>query len=83
MNQPPENFVIVVESRLLTFAQECFAAAGAPPEHAKILSRLLVNSDLRGVRSHGTRQVDGYCRAFEEGILNPDPQVRVISDRGA
>lgn len=83
MNQPPESYVVVDEVRLLSFAQACFEAAGAETEHAQVVSRLLVNSDLRGVRTHGTRQVDGYCRAFEEGILNPNPQIRVVSDRGA
>lgn len=83
MNRPPETFVTVREKRLLAFATACFAAAGAPDDHAALLSRLLVNSDLRGVRSHGTRQVDGYCRAFEDGILNPDPQVRVVRETPA
>lgn len=80
MNRPPETFVRVQEERLLQFATACFAKAGLTPDHAATISRLLVNSDLRGVRSHGTRTVNGYCLAFEQGKLNPSPNVRQVSE---
>lgn len=68
------------EEALLTFATTCFEKVGVPPDDAATVSRLLVNSDLRGVRSHGTRQVNGYCRSFEDGILNPAPNVQPLQD---
>jgi LDH2 family malate/lactate/ureidoglycolate dehydrogenase len=80
MNRPPETFVPVREERLLVFATTCFERAGLENEHAALIARLLVNADLRGVRSHGTRQVDGYCRAFEQGHTNPMPQVRLLHE---
>ncbi|NKB68369.1 MAG: hypothetical protein GKR89_15005 [Candidatus Latescibacteria bacterium] len=80
MNRPPEEFVPVWEDRLLEFSSQCYQRAGLDPEHAALISRLLVNSDLRGVRSHGTRNVDGYCRGFEEGSLNPRPDIKVLSE---
>jgi LDH2 family malate/lactate/ureidoglycolate dehydrogenase len=80
MNQPPEASVNVLEERLLAFASACFEKVGVPPEHAVILSRLLVDSDLRGVRSHGTRQVNGYCAQFDDGILNPHPRSRIVRE---
>jgi LDH2 family malate/lactate/ureidoglycolate dehydrogenase len=83
VNQPPEEYVVVTEPELLRFSHDCFESAGLRGDHAQLISRLLVNSDLRGVRSHGTRQVDGYCAAFEEGELNPDPVVSVVKDHGA
>ncbi len=80
MNQPPELFVHVYEDRLLDFAAACFEKAGLETDHARVISRLLVNSDLRGVRSHGTRTVNGYCKSFEDGRLNPRPNVRVVHE---
>src|SRR5438105_4232440 len=80
MNRPPDRFVRVTEERLLTFAASCLQTAGLEAEHAALISRLLVNSDLRGVRSHGTRLVDGYCQSFERGSLNPHPQVKVVHE---
>jgi LDH2 family malate/lactate/ureidoglycolate dehydrogenase len=80
MNRPPESFVLVQEERLLGFATACFERAGLTAEHAALISRLLVNSDLRGVRSHGTRTVDGYTRTFAEGQLNPRPEPKVVHE---
>lgn len=80
MNRPPESFVLVHEEKLLTFAVTCFERAGLSHEHAATISRLLVNSDLRGVRSHGTRTVNHYCQAFEEGRLNPQPTIRPVHE---
>lgn len=80
MNRPPEDYVLVQEDRLLVFARTCFEKAGLDHEHAALISRLLVNSDLRGVRSHGTRAVNGYCRALETGACNPRPNVRQIHE---
>ncbi len=80
MNRPPEDFVHVDEERLLNFSTTCFEKAGITYEHAALISRLLVNSDLRGVRSHGTRTVNGYCGGFENGSLNPNPDIRVIRE---
>ena len=80
MNRPPEDFVHVDEERLLNFSTTCFEKAGITHEHAALISRLLVNSDLRGVRSHGTRTVNGYCGGFENGSLNPNPDIRVIHE---
>lgn len=80
MNRPPETYVLVKEDRLLAFATACFEKVGLSHEHAALISRLLVNSDLRGVRSHGTRTVNGYCSAFEQGHLNPQPKVRLLHE---
>ena len=80
MNRPPEDFVLVDEERLLNFSTACFEKAGLTHEHAALISRLLVNSDLRGVRSHGTQTVNRYCRGFESGGLNPRPNIRIIHE---
>ncbi len=80
MNRTPETFVRVDEERLLNFSTACFEKAGLTHEHAFLISRLLVNSDLRGVRSHGTRTVNGYCSGFENGSHNPCPDMRVIHE---
>ena len=80
MNRPPEDFVLVDEERLLNFSIACFEKAGLTNEHAALISRLLVNSDLRGVRSHGTQTVNRYCGGFESGSLNSRPNIRIIHE---
>ena len=39
--------------------------------HAAQLADLLTNSDLRGVRSHGTRALYGYCCTLRDKKANP------------
>lgn len=80
MNRPPETYVPVQEERLLAFATACFQRVGLSADHAALISRLLVNSDLRGVRSHGTRTVNHYCQAFEDGLLNTTPNPTIVHE---
>lgn len=83
MNRPPKDFVRVTEQRLLDFATACFVKAGLQGEHAALISRLLVNSDLRGVRGHGTAALDNYCKRYENGLHNPRPHIRIVSETPA
>lgn len=76
MNRPPETFRPVREDRLLAFVSECFTRSGC--DHAGLIARLLVNNDLRGVRSHGTRSAAGYCNGFADGAYNPTPSIRIL-----
>mgnify|MGYP002640502879 CR=1 FL=1 len=81
MNRPPEDFIRVTEERLLAFVTECFQRSGC--DHAGLIARLLVNSDLRGVRSHGTQKTNGCCKGFATGTLNPTPAVSVVHETEA
>jgi LDH2 family malate/lactate/ureidoglycolate dehydrogenase len=81
MNVPPKEYILVSEERELSFLKECFVRSGLEEEHAGLLSRLLTNSELRGVRSHGISWAPGYCRQLKEGKLNPRPRVRVVHQK--
>lgn len=83
MNVPPREYTLVQEDRLLAFVTTCFEKAGLEASHACLISRLLVNSDLRGVRSHGTHIAHSYCMDFVNGNLNPLPNVRTLKESGA
>ena len=80
MNLPPDEYILVQEQRELAFLEACFIYSGTSEEHAAAISRLLVNSDLRGVRSHGIGWASGYCRKLKEGNLNPRPDIRVVCE---
>ena len=83
MNAPPEVSIRVREDRLLAFVATCFERAGCQASHAALIARLLVNNDLRGVRSHASRTAHGYCSGLADGALNPRPDVRVVLDTPA
>ena len=80
MNRPPEKFKRINAGDLYTFGTACLQNAGMPIDHAEQLARLLTNSDLRGVRSHGTRALNGYCRTIRNRQVNPEPNIQVIKE---
>ena len=80
MNRPPEEFQVIPADPLRTFASACLRKSGMLDDHAQQLAELLVNSDLRGVRSHGTAALAGYCHAVRDGNVNPRPEFRVIRE---
>ncbi len=80
MNRPPEQFKRLDAAHLRDFAARCLKAAGLCADHAEQLAQLLTNSDLRGVCSHGTRALGGYCNSLRQGYINPNPNVAVLQE---
>jgi L-2-hydroxycarboxylate dehydrogenase (NAD+) len=80
MNRAPEHFQRIPAEQLRCFAAACLEAAGLRSDHAGQLAGLLTDSDLRGVRSHGTRTIAGYCRSLREGRINPNPRLAVLQE---
>jgi LDH2 family malate/lactate/ureidoglycolate dehydrogenase len=65
-----------------SFAAAVLAKLGVPAGDARLVSRLLVRSDLRGVRTHGLKFLPVYARRLAGGGVKARPRVRTIS-RGA
>ena len=80
MNRPPTESKRISEARLRNFAGACFKAADLRGDHAEQLAELLTNSDLRGVHSHGLRQVPGYCESLRDKLINPNPNCQVLKE---
>ena len=80
MNRPPEESRRIAAKDLKIFGTACLKAAGMPHEQAEQLAGLLTNSDLRGVRSHGTRALYGYCRTIRDKKANPQPDIQILAE---
>ena len=80
MNRPPAEFVTVDHSALRSFATRALERVGVPDEKARFLADRLVENDLRGVFSHGTRQLAHYVSEIQAGEINPDPAVRLAHE---
>ena len=50
----------VQPDQLREFCTTLYQKAGLSSEHAKVMAELQVETDLRGVYSHGTRALPGY-----------------------
>lgn len=60
-----------------------FARAGLSDTDAAFMGECLVDADLRGVHSHGTRWAPRYVASLKAGHLNPNARAQVVVDRGA
>ncbi|MBN2449211.1 MAG: Ldh family oxidoreductase [Lentisphaeria bacterium] len=80
LNVPPTEFTRVPAEALRAYSQALLERLGMPDDHAVLLARLLVDSDLRGVHSHGTRQLLRYVRECQNRELNLFPDLRVVHE---
>jgi len=67
--------------RMENFMAACFEAIGVPPADAAICANVLIESDKRGIDSHGVgRFVPIYINRINEGIQNPVTNFEVIRE---
>lgn len=83
MNRVPSDAIRVQSTTLRDLVSTLAQRAGAGEEQATLLADLLISNDLRGVFSHGSRQIKDYARLFRDGKLNPRPQIRTINESPA
>jgi ureidoglycolate dehydrogenase (NAD+) len=71
---------LVAAGDLRAFSSELFLRRGVPRADADLAAEMLVESDLRGVHSHGTRAQPGYLLRLKTGAARPTPDIRVIAE---
>lgn len=77
-NVPPTSGIRVPSEEMSRLVAGLFEKAGTSLQDAEVIARLLVQTDLRGVFSHGTRQTPGYVRMMLDGRVNPRPNISVV-----
>lgn len=80
MNVPPTKAIRVPVADLRQLVTVLLQRVGLPPADADLIADLMIDTDLRGVFSHGTQTLHGYCRAFLTGGFNTAPDVRVAKE---
>ena len=70
----------VSHSDLKEFTREVFLKIGCPENDADLASDVLLSADLRGVDSHGVARLVGYVRLWENGRINPKPNIRITHE---
>lgn len=83
MNIVPENFVWVAPDMMKKFVSTVAQKSGMVESNADFLADQLVKNDLRGVFSHGSRQIATYARIIRDGRINPNPETRIVSESEA
>lgn len=62
------------------FTEKIFIALGCSNQDAKLSADVLINADLCGVDSHGVARLSGYVRLYDNGRLNPKPNIKIIHE---
>jgi LDH2 family malate/lactate/ureidoglycolate dehydrogenase len=66
---------------LREFTLTAFQRVGVPEEDAHLVADNLIESNLRGVDTHGiTRLLPIYIKRLQQGVVNPRPNVRIVKD---
>jgi LDH2 family malate/lactate/ureidoglycolate dehydrogenase len=73
----------VLPDELRAYGAGILSAAGLPGPDADIVAAALVDANLRGIDSHGVTRIPIYVERLRRGLVNPEPDVRVVRDSGA
>lgn len=69
--------------QLIAFGQAILQKVGIPESDASTVARILVESNLRGVDTHGIYLVNLYSKRIEKGLVNQNPNMRFEKKRSA
>ena len=59
------------------FVSACFEKAGLEKDNAALVARSLVESNLRGIDSHGVARLPHYLNRIKHGSIQPRPKIEV------
>ena len=76
----PPDAVRIMPDDLRTLSTEILCQFDLPKADASRIADCLVQVDLRGVVSHGTRQLQRYVKEFKAGQINPQPKIRLVQE---
>ncbi len=65
------------------FSTRIFTALGLPEDHAKQEADTLMWANLRGIDSHGVVRIPWYVQNTQNGVMNPNPDIRVTVETPA
>ncbi len=73
----------VAHNVLVELVSKALEAEGVPEAIGTVEAELMAEADLLGVPSHGVRWLPGLIRAIRERRANPNPQLKIRSERAA
>ena len=75
--------VRIQAEQLIRFGKEILEKVGVPAAEAQKTAEILVESNLRGVDTHGIYLVNLYAKRIEKGLINPKPKFEFNRSRPA
>ncbi|WP_198400102.1 Ldh family oxidoreductase [Bradyrhizobium pachyrhizi] len=78
-----ERLVYVTPALLKRQIELVLSAWGMTPDKVNVIADLLVETDLRGIESHGASMLPLYDKMRRAGGLNMTPQPRIVKENAA
>ncbi len=78
--EPNDLEVLIDHDELHAHVKAVYRAARVSEAHAQLMADLQVETDVRGVHSHGTRHVPAYVKRMLRGHTNPVPEIKVTKE---
>lgn len=76
-----KDCVFVDFDRLERFMKEALMAAGVPKADSEIIADVLIESDKRGIDSHGIGRLKPiYIDRIDKGIMNPVTEIEIVKE---
>lgn len=76
-----KNAISVPAQHMRDFCHRSFVASGLSEEYSELVTDTLIAAELRGIGSHGIVRLPFYCKRLMEKGSNPDPNVRIVSQK--
>lgn len=75
-----ENTYKLRQSNYLHVGKEILAQVGVSAEHAEILMTSLLDTDAKGIYTHGFYKLKTYVEQIKRGNINPRPEIKKIKE---
>ena len=76
----PVKYTKVNPQKLVQFSTRALEKVGLSTENAAVTANLLVNTDLRGIASHGVAHLGPlYVKGIKDGLINSKPDIKISS----
>jgi ureidoglycolate dehydrogenase (NAD+) len=76
MAQIVSKSMLVEHDRLRAFVRNCLVKAGLREKDAALIAESLVESNLRGIDSHGVARLPHYLNRIRHGSLKTQPEIK-------
>ncbi|GAB6031604.1 hypothetical protein CHUAL_009368 [Chamberlinius hualienensis] len=74
------DHILIAIPEVKKFIIECLKIVGAKPNHAEIMSEVLVSADYRGHFSHGLNRLELYVKDFKGGVCRSDKEPEIVNE---
>ncbi len=72
------NYIRYSYAELEKFCMDCFGKFGFSAEESRIITDVLLLSDLYGIESHGMQRLARYHKGIEKGLIKVDAKPEVV-----